>query len=152
MASVLPSELASLNQRRNAEARRMRKAGHTHSLAEAPAKRGAPSVLKGMAAVRKLPVWCRFRIRAKTSYDTIINRYRHNLLDRECPVGDALPSTSPVLDRTLYAFGLGLALQHPSDTNVSLACPPKRRRIMVKSLDVLSEVASISGQPQAALV
>ena len=51
---ILPaSQLASFNERRNASARRMRKAGHTHDLAEAPARRGAPSVLKGFALVRK---------------------------------------------------------------------------------------------------
>ena len=46
-----PSQLASFNQRRNADTKNMRRAGHTHTLAEAPVQRGAPSVLKGIAIV-----------------------------------------------------------------------------------------------------
>ena len=147
-----PSQLASFSERRKADAKVMRKAGHTCTLAEAPAKRGAPAVLKSIAAVRKLPVWCRFRIRAKTSYDTIINKYKHNILDRETCARDLLPLASPVENRTLFDFGSGLDLEPTSAVIVSLARPPKGRRVMTKSVSEALEVSSISGHPQLAFV
>ena len=140
---ISPSLLADVNRHRNADARKQRKAGHTHTLAEAPARRGAPSVLKGMAVARKLPVWCRYRIRTKTSYDSIINRYQHAIHHRDTPSGSALLSTSPVPNRTVFCFCQALAPEPSLDRLIPLSRPPKRRRVMVKSLSTVAEVSTI---------
>ena len=147
-----PSQLASFNARRNADAKKMRRAGHTHTLAEAPVQRGAPSVLKGIAVVRKLPIFCRYRISSKTSYDTIVNKYRHNILGQNVVARDGVLSGSPVRNRTLFGFGQRLEQQPLSDSIVSLSRPPKRRRVMAKSSNEVLEVSSLAGHLQVASV
>ena len=118
-----------------------RKAGLTHTLAEAPAKRGTPSVLKGIAVARRLPVWCRYRIRSKTSYDTIVNRYKHNMDDGGSRTGETPLSSSPVENRTFFSFYQGSTPQPSHESFVTMARPPKRRRVMTKHLDAVTEVA-----------
>ena len=51
-----------------------------------------------------------------------------------------------------YGFGHGLDQQPPFDASISLARPPKRRRVTGKCSNAVTEVASIAGPHHTANV